>query len=653
MASTRREKIDNLLNWLEENAFWNSKLVDVKESKFGGIGVFWKLKGQEDPTGDRLILRIPKSSILSTKNSCLINLLSDYEPTDPAIDLTRGMHAILLAFLYEQSLGERSPWHTYLDTFEIDDNDNQSLPLCLWSKEEKESLFNSECDMLNMLDPTELIQFYLECVNFAKTNDTLIKAPSVLCLRSGEEVNESHPKLQLFAKCVQAVISRAFTVDKYHGLSLVPGADLFNHILPIRENGKVVPRENVHFMCDDDEDLCDRCGEVGCDHEESDEDDEGNDDDEMEVLEEEEMGEKDDEQNGDKVEHLIEDVPLSSDSEYSEEDETNDAENVVEEDEPAEESSKQTILMEDIEQMEQSEADTDQDDEEVSTLSLSEDDDEDSSEKNYNQEHDDTKVELVQELSDSSKCCDIVLTRLPSKEHDYELFNTYGNELSNAYLLQRYGFICKNNPNTSCLLSVPMFAYLKKIKANKTNEARLVAKLEWYETIGFEMVNELSSGCDDDDCEDCLEDKPEHESCCDDGEEDEGCCREDSCTKSKSICREQEPPESWQLLPRIDDTGNPTKQTKALLHLITMPFKVFYYKLAKAPSENKMAKRVFKYLLEPPLSGSERKILVNWAELRLHRYRDIQALGPRADTIAYMIEEEKSLLRHSVKALLK
>lgn len=651
MSSTSIPKVEGLLAWLEENAFWNSDLVEVRESLVGGTGVFWKLKDQPDPSQDSLILRIPKSSILSPKNSCLCNLLMDYEPSDPAIDLTQGMHAIVLTYIYEQALGERSPWYAYLDTFDLNEEDDQYLPLCLWSKIEKEALFNSECDMLNMLDSSELILFYLECVNFAKTNTSVLEIPPTLSLDTAEEVDENTPKLRFFAKCVQAVISRAFTVDKFHGLSLVPGADLFNHLLPIKDGDKIVPRENVHFVCDDDEDLCGDCGEMGCEHDESDEeieeevlDEDGSADEEGQ---EEDDAEEDTAQDNNDIEDLMEDIPLSSDSEDSDDDgHSSETESINEDDEAKEDEEKKTLLMEDIERFENSDAETDQDEEEVSTLSLSEDEenDEGHSEHQMPEENDNgSRVDLAKELSESSKCCDIMLTALPSKEHDYELFNTYGNELANPYLLQRYGFVSKGNPNTSYLLSVPMFAYLKKLKANEKTKASLDIKLDWYESIGFELVNELCGGCQDDDCNDCGE-KDQH-----------GCCDDDDCgdcdDKGKD-CESQEPPESWQLLPRIHGSGEPTKQTKALLHLLIMPFKVFYHKLAQAPSERKTAKRVEKYLLEPELSKTEKTILRGWVESRLQRYRAVEPQGPRAENIACMMDEEKALLEKALKQLL-
>ena len=78
--------------------------------------------------------------------------------------------------------------------------------------------------------------------------------------------------------------------------------------------------------------------------------------------------------------------------------------------------------------------------------------------------------DLANELSDSSKCCDVVLIREPQEQHEFEIFNSYGNELSNAQLLQKYGFIdMDDNPNDTCLLSIQFFKQLKTLKEKLGN----------------------------------------------------------------------------------------------------------------------------------------------------------------------------------------
>ena len=40
MSSTASSKVDSLVQWLNENAYWRNDLI-IKQSKFGGLGVFY------------------------------------------------------------------------------------------------------------------------------------------------------------------------------------------------------------------------------------------------------------------------------------------------------------------------------------------------------------------------------------------------------------------------------------------------------------------------------------------------------------------------------------------------------------------------------------------------------------------------------------
>lgn len=660
MSATSSSKLAGLLEWLENNSFWNSELLEVRKSPIGGVGVFWKLGPEPDEENDNLLLRIPKLAILSPKNSFLYPLLVDYEPEEPTVDLTTGMHAIVITFIYEYSMGEKSPWFQYLDSFEVDSGDS-GVPFCLWSKEDRACLFNTEVDLLNMLDLAELIVFMMECVRFAHLNSKFIAIPQVLRIdpdTDWEEIRENHnDKLVQFGRYVQAVISRAFSVDKYLGLSLVPGADLFNHLSPIIADDVVVERENVHFECDDGEDLCEECGEIGCAHlEEGEEEEDEGEYEEGEGEEVDEEEEEDDEEDvkvygnegeleegedaGDDITFLMEsDIELDASSEsLASEDESDSETESIDEEGSVDEQEKTTITTEDIQELEMSDAETEQDDDEVSTLSLSEEEDDDIEVEAV----DGTNDDLAQELSDSSKCCDIVLTNIPSKEYNYELFNTYGNDLANAYLLQRYGFVSPSNPNASVLLSVQMFSYLKKEKMNKKKKVQLDTKLDWYEEVGFEVVNELvlSSLTDGND--------EEERECGGEAECKDGCCEDDHGAEFNASI---ELPESWQLSPRISYDGTPTEQTIALVRLLLLPFKVFFFKLALASSDRKLIKRVSHYLLEGDITDDERKVLGTWAKGRLARYKESKAKGERAELARELISQEKAILRRALDVL--
>lgn len=596
MSATDLSKIDSLLEWLEENAFWNGELLEIRPSVLGGIGVFWRLGPEADPENDDLLLRIPKTSILSPKNSFIYSLLVDHVPEDETIDLTLGMFAIVVTFVYELAMGEKSPWHAYLSSFAFSDQD---VPLCLWNESLKNDLRNTECDLLNMLDSSELAAFYKECVNFASKNGGLVGVPVVFQSVSPENFES---KLNEFGRYVKAVISRAFTVDKFHGLALVPGADLFNHLSPVAKSNGRENRENVHFVCDDDDELCASCGEIGCEHESEDSELDDSLDEDEDMLGEELQD----------AEEESHDTSSDSESGESGDEDINDNLSQTASLESDTWNDKQEITMQDIADFEnESEADTDHDEEELSTISL--EDERPASQSAHQQE-------LSQALSDGSKCCDIVMVSRPSKDHDYELFNTYGNELSNACLLQRYGFVQEDNPNTTCLLSVPMFSHLEAMRKSRKVSKELDQKLEWYELIGFDLVNELSSGHD-------------HEEHADEDDSHE-CCTEAL-------------PESWQLSPIVRCDGTVTKQTAALLRLIQFPLHAFTAKLANASSERKLEKRILHLLLGEELSAGEAQILRKWVQQRLAKYNS-EAADPRIQSI---IRQEKAVLNRALATL--
>lgn len=663
MSASRPDKISGLIRWLEENAFWNSDLLDIKKSKFGGLGVFWSLGPKTDPENDSLLLRIPKLAVLSPKNSFIYSLMVDFQSSSPSFDFTQGMHSLVLAYIYEVSAKEHSPWHLYFESFS---DEADAIPICLWSDSEKKLFFNSECDLLGMLDASELANFYLECVAFAKVMEPFVPIPEVLKSSLVEE-NEivAQASLLRFGNCVQNVISRAFTVDKYYGLSLVPGADLFNHLSPIILKGEMKSRENVHFVCDDDEDLCPKCGEIGCNHLEED----GESDAEESYNEEENSSDDDnvEEQNSEEKINDLE-THFESESEISENVKSEPTEQTMEEEDDKELSECEELTMAMVEELENDDADTDLDDEEVSTLSLSENEDQGDFYEHDEMDEDEVmngdesldkealqmnnaQADLAAELQDGSKCCDIVLKRPADATYDYELFNTYGNELSNPFLLQRYGFICPENPNMSCNLTIPMFAHLKKVRAIPKNKKKLKAKIDWYEEMGFELVNEICSEAGSKarihvrshDHVNGHDHGHDHNECCG-GDDNDSFDEEDS----------NDIVESWPLSPRIGSDGKPTLQTVALIQLLTMPYKSFQNEFLNAPSERKLEKRVFNLLVFKELSSEGREILKSWVIERLRRYKDTQVVeGIRAQMINVMIQDEKRLLLKALSDLSK
>ncbi|KAK6462798.1 hypothetical protein DFJ63DRAFT_319596 [Scheffersomyces coipomensis] len=308
--------------------------------------------------------------------------------------------------------------------------------------------------------------------------------------------------------------------------------------------------------------------------------------------------------------------------------------------------------MEYIAKMEQ---ENDQDEEEGSaseTESMEEDEapeDDEDDEDDVNEEEYMTpaKAVLAEDLSDSAKCCDVIIVAPPSQTHEYEVFNSYGNELSNPFLLQRYGFITKTNVNDSCLLAVQLFQYIKDIKAksSKKNIAQLEEKLSWLDDIGFHVLNHVIDGTEhghhhghDHDHHDGHD--HDHHDGHDHDEEDE----ED----------EKDVVETWSLACSITYAGKATPETYAILKLIQLPYLQFKDKLLSTKKEHVLIKRVKSLLVDTTKSELEQfnQLIKQWCQSKVKKYckKDkVANTSTNSIIIQSIIEQEITILNKFIK----
>ncbi|KAG7834476.1 hypothetical protein KL943_002860 [Ogataea angusta] len=226
-----------VISWLRQphnKAFWHTDL-QVRHTQHG-VGVFASRRIEPGT----VLLSVPKTSILSAHNSCIANLLCDAQ--------IYGMHALVIAFLYEKNVGAASPWSDYIESINFA---GAMLPPCMWDAEAKSLLAGTEADLMGVLDSTELVAHYELARRFANQHAPMISAPAELA------------DLSQFAAVVLAVASRAFEIDHFHLSGLVPGADLFNH----HPDG----HGSVHFEALAE--VCPDCGKLDCGHGSDDSDD--------------------------------------------------------------------------------------------------------------------------------------------------------------------------------------------------------------------------------------------------------------------------------------------------------------------------------------------------------------------------------------------
>ncbi|CAL8465452.1 g4988 [Coccomyxa elongata] len=125
--------------------------------------------------------------------------------------LIRGGLGLIIAIMYELSIGKNSFWHGYLKELQ----QREYLPL-FWAEEERCLLEGTEAEHRPQED-TELTQ---------EDFDTHVLP---LLRQHPDRLAANAFTLEGFRMAASWVASRAFGVDSFHGMSMVPLADIFNH----------------------------------------------------------------------------------------------------------------------------------------------------------------------------------------------------------------------------------------------------------------------------------------------------------------------------------------------------------------------------------------------------------------------------------------
>lgn len=615
MSNTTLDNAQRVVTWIKDNnGYWNSDVLEIKESKVGGIGVF--AKTDLDPTlTPKLLLRLPKESILSASKSSIANLLLEEE--------IEGALALIIAFIYEKHFGESSPWFEYIKTIDYKDPKGELiLPPSLWTGKQKALFKGSEIELMGALDDEENKAAYETACTFALNQHEISSAipiPWELDIEDKDD-KEVFEKYKTFIAISHGIASRDFEIDQFHQIALVPGADLFNHT-----NKPTVRFESVF-------DVCPMCGSSGpCDHMDEESDDEADDesgeesgDEDDEDIEMEE-GEEEVEEEGVEQENIDEEV-----EEEGEEQEEGGSED-EDEDGPIDEA-----FIEKIEKALEREKD------EQARL--------DEEDKASEDEEDEETKSLILDAEQGGKvfpddCCDIVLTKKVAKGE--EIFNTYG-DFSNSILLSKYGFVIPDNNDEQIGLGIQ---FIKYQKANK----KLYAKhFDWWESQGYEMTreffnkkkNESHHGCEDEDCED--EDCNDNQNGCNDG-----CCSGGGGNGHGDHEEEDvEEVPSWTLEVAVDSTGEPTPLTYALVKLLSLN-KLELSKFLKKPEKANLQ-------LLTTSSSKAYKILKEIIEARLKQYDDeikyekfLKSKNTRERLAAQLVSHEKSILQNALKSVSK
>ncbi|EGC35358.1 hypothetical protein DICPUDRAFT_152307 [Dictyostelium purpureum] len=216
-SNNNNNKTTNNENNNNEN---NSKRLN--KTIISGLGII----SNKDLKVNNIVAKIPKDIILSIHTSSISNILTKYT-------MERNI-ATAIALIYEASIGEKSKWYGYISSLPL----KVDIPI-LWDKESQQLLNGTVMEDVIQDDNILINHAYADIVE------------SLLIKNHPEYFSKEIFSFENFKIANSIVSSRAFCIDSYHGDSLVPLADIFNH-----KTG----RENVHIESNGD--VCNKCGSI-------------------------------------------------------------------------------------------------------------------------------------------------------------------------------------------------------------------------------------------------------------------------------------------------------------------------------------------------------------------------------------------------------
>ena len=222
--TSAQENVDGLLQYFKDNDI-TLEGIAVKVG-IRGSGDAVGVVALEDLPAGKVVARIPREAVLSRRTTAIGDILEEHE--------LMGGISVALALMYERSKGDASPFQLYL----------QSLPY------EEPTLFAWSDEDLELLKGTELFDVIKQDKELLREDyETLVK-PILEQHANAFLEDGGHFTFEAFKAASSIIASRAFQIDSFHGDSLVPLADAFNHL---------TGAEHVHL--ENDTSVCPICGD--------------------------------------------------------------------------------------------------------------------------------------------------------------------------------------------------------------------------------------------------------------------------------------------------------------------------------------------------------------------------------------------------------
>ncbi|TFK65610.1 SET domain-containing protein [Pluteus cervinus] len=246
--TTRHPKIYNLLLWCSDSGVLLDPRLRIETDSDGR-----NMRVCSDAVSipaQTIVVQIPRDSVLSAK-SCSFSEFVTLIPHGIGAQFT-----LALALYGEILRGRLSRWSAYIQSLPQDLVD---LPI-FWNVETSDTNGIDGAEGLRWLCGTEVERRVGRLSDsqggiLEDMQDYFQTVVIPLIMDHSDFFPHSSPSLQGFYRAYGLVSSRAFLVDAYHGLAMVPIADAFNHVV-----------EN-HVHLESEYAVCPRCGSLDeCTH---------------------------------------------------------------------------------------------------------------------------------------------------------------------------------------------------------------------------------------------------------------------------------------------------------------------------------------------------------------------------------------------------
>lgn len=214
MGKGSSRRVRAFKRWMKREGIECSDALDLRDE---GVEIGISVSALAHLKEGDVVARIPKLTCLTTRSTAARDIISAAAGEGEEESCLGGLAGLAVALMYERSLGERSRWAPYLALLS---KEEESLPL-VWSADEVEQLLaGTELEGTVKEDKGVMWKEWKESIE-----------PTILLQMHPLDAAavEFDPSFFGFGDYLAArtlISSRSFQIDEYHGVGMVPLADL-------------------------------------------------------------------------------------------------------------------------------------------------------------------------------------------------------------------------------------------------------------------------------------------------------------------------------------------------------------------------------------------------------------------------------------------